>query len=66
MASTHVIKKKVEAPTVVATSFQSAAKYCISWADYLERLKTGKEVAPNATAAKPSDVRASSDFAQAG
>ena len=65
MALAHVIENKVEAAYRRGNLFAKRRKMMQEWADYLERLKTRKKVAPNATAAKPSDVPASSDFAQA-
>ena len=65
MALAHVIENKVEAAYRRGDLFAKRRKMMQAWADYLERLKTGTEVALNATAAKTLDVPASSDFAQA-
>ena len=65
MALAHVIENKVEAAYRRGDLFAKRRKMMQAWANYLERLNTGSEVVPNARAAKPSDVPASSEFAQA-
>ncbi len=65
MVLAHVIENKVEAAYRHGDLFAKRRKMMQAWADYLDRLNTGSEVVPNARAAKPSDVPASSEFAQA-